>query len=268
MRKNFAVLLSVLFLLTACSSGDDPSSLEKAKEAANLLKKMSDKSKEPLPDTSNCYVQFTISGYSGGTYRLEGEKANKAVGIMPLKGSVIMLSLDLYDEASRTEVAAMGNLDLSLSSEQISEASALFTSSVQFNTAQKGQAGAGGRWQDSFSAMAYPFFYGDPDNTESFANRWLITSEKLPANRLRIRGNVTFKASNSPLVSAVTNYDNAHVEAVMKDAFEHPGRKPPYDAHLAGTDQITVRGDFDVIVVDMSGLFDTLQKLGGGSGSP
>ncbi|MDR2014195.1 MAG: hypothetical protein LBP99_01045 [Azoarcus sp.] len=256
--RGIAALLSVFFLLSVCSDSDGQPLPENAKTADSNAKSMTEKSKGVLPDTSGDYVQFTVTGYSGGTYRLEGNKANKCAGIVTLKGSARMLSLNLYDEASRTEVGLVGLLDLAVLSEQVVPVTPLTMNAVKFNTPPKKMTIVDD-WQDHFMSMSHPLFYGNPDTMESAASRWFISSEKLPKRRLRIRGNVTFQAANNPLVQS-GNHDATLVRSVLEEAGKHPGRRPPYNAQLAGTSEITVRGDFDITVVDTSEALEYLEN--------
>ena len=201
----------------------------------------------PLPDTSDCYIKFTVSGHSGGTYRVDGEETLKCIGMMPQGGSMRMLGFDLYDEASRTYIMVDSLVDLAVPSQDC-PTTILTAGMVTFNT-EDGKMG-GGNWQDNFHSLNYPMYYGNPDDLSSADMHWIIRTEKLAHSRTRIVGSVTFQAANNPLDSSAKNFDQSLAEAVMEEMQAKGNVRPLSTAVEAGGEDITVRGDFDIIVVD------------------
>ena len=251
---KYWLLIGLIGLMVLAVSGCLMSPEQKeALDAINgTLNELSDD--RPLPDTSDCYVKFTVSGHSGGTYRLEGEEANDCVGMIPQGGSMRLLSFDLYDETSRTDLMVNSRVDLAALYEQTCPTSPITAGMVTFNT-EDGQW-SGGNWQDHFHSLNYPQFYGNPDDLSSADMHWNIRTEKLAHSRIRIMGNVTFQAANSPYNEGAKNFDKNLVEAVMLEMFEKGNLRPLSTAVEAGGDYITVRGDFDIIIVDTGILYE------------
>jgi len=245
---KYWLLIGLIGLMVLAVSGCLMSPEQKeALDAINgTLNELSDD--RPLPDTSDCYIKFTVSGHSGGTYRVEGEETLNYIGMMPQGGSMRFLSFDLYDEASRTDVLVVGLIDLAAVSEQICPTTVLTSGVVHFNTEDDQSSEV--NWQDKFHSLNYPLYYGNPDDLSSADMHWIIRTEKLAHSRTRIVGSVTFQAANNPIDGSAKNYDISLAEAVMEEMQIKGNVRPLSTAVEAGGEDITVRGDFDIIVVD------------------
>jgi hypothetical protein len=93
-------------------------------------------------------------------------------------------------------------------------------------------------------------YYGNPDDLSSADMHWIIRTEKLTNSRTRIVGSVTFQAANNPLDNSAKNFDRSLAEAVMEEMQLKGNIRPLSTAVEAGGEEITVRGDFDIIVID------------------
>lgn len=204
-----AVVLS--FLLIACSNDDIN------KSSSNVTQ-----------DEKDNFVKCTVSGDKGGTFKAVGKSAN--IGYLSIENNVIQLfSVGFNDLNGASLSTGMFPLDLNSRSEQEGSILGMFT----FND--------GKNHNDQFSSQFYPLFYDtNEDFRDSSTYVTLTNVEKLQGGYLHLKGRFKFNASNIP---------EKLPEACMMEAFEHTDRHPTYLAKLAGTSEIHISGEFDVVIL-------------------
>jgi hypothetical protein len=248
--KFLAFLIAALALAASCGKAE-----ERLQDRAEALQTVADSLKEikddldsgEKNDDSNYdsnYLSFTISGYGGGSFRLEGEDAAEGFNVMSGESDTEKaITIAYYDEKTKTDIRIIGGVDLAISGEQTT--GGLFQ--VAFNQ-EKGTTHIA-NWQDYFDPFAYGAFYPTPEGEPSSLARWIVQSEKLSGGKIRFKGSATFDASNSPMTEA-DNTDSALVLKVNEEASRNGGRIPTFNPEVAGTEQITVRCEFDLIATD------------------
>lgn len=213
------------FLLVAC--GDSAAKTNNENEVINNNSSSNDG--EGDEKESSNIINCTVTGDRSAVYKIVGEKASIIfMGFDSGKLNMFSVTFD-NDEGVQMSTGAM-TLDINARGEQM-ESSLAF---LNFNT-------NGEDWKDEFHAQFYPLYFDTtPDSKDSKTYVTVTEMEKLDDGYMRLKGSFRFNAANSP--------DPADLpKACLNDALKNAGRKPTYLASLAGTSQISVKGDFNIV---------------------
>ncbi len=181
--------------------------------------------------TLDNFININVSGARSGSYNFEGEQA--AAAFMGFQDNQLQ-AFSLVASNDMGLLMQTGGFTLQLSQKEEQAGSEL--AQLNFNA-------EGDEWRDVFNSQFYPLYYDtSADGSESKTYVTLTKVEQLAEGYLLLEGNFRFNAASGPETHDIP-------KAALHDAQANAGRRPPYQAELAGSASIKVSGNFRVAVL-------------------